>query len=332
MAIRSQWLHTVIVLVLSNPAFVFAVDGDASNKVPPEDHTGILYDKIIDYLDGMNVVQEQRYCVLAKGSRTKTTDNGIQECHLIRLLAVEPNRKLRLIASAFVWEPFGKRTEVWSQALVNNGITTLRKTTPSLPDNFDEKYNKTTPKDEIPEVLVNSMTPFDDVVRMAHGMEENSTRESGLAEKMFLHGGPSLVSADFDKQGDIFSIWRNSSVDYTVSTEITFAKRQGYRPTKVRYYISKDGKSSLLSDSLATWTKVGEHWLPLKQLATWLKPKAGENHYELNYSWKLEDEVPEGLIRLDNPDWREPFRLLYNEDWIRRGRGIIRLPEELQLP
>jgi len=330
----SKGFRSVVFLVLALLAVgaVSAVDPDDSKMHPSNDRTGVLYDKIIDYLENMNAVQEHRHCVLGKGQRKMVDGDEIKEVDLIKLLVVEPAKKLRFAASATIVNPLGRRSERWGQSLEIDGTTIIRNSNPANPARVEHQFDKSTPEDERPSIVVKAITPFDDAVRMANGIDTVGLWHSGFAESLFMTNAVELDGADFDKDGNIVSNWRNRSTVAPVHVEIVFSKQVGYNPVRARYYLKQGERSQLLGEVSTTWEMQAKHWLPTKQEAAHFDFSGKENYVAFKYQWKMQDDFATDLIVADSNDWREPFRILFKEEWVRPGRGIIRLPEALQVP
>jgi len=294
------------------------------------DTTGIAHDKLFDFLLASQAIKEHRYCVVVRGNRTVIRSEGPAETELIRILASDPKRKLRLDASALVENPLGRRSEAWAQLLTVGTHSIYRGGSPN--GKFDEKkFSDATDEDDIPRMSVRIIDPFEDAVLMAHEIGVWGRRQMNVPEKLFVHGLLEFTSAKFSKEGDIETAWRNVPGKPELRVDLLLSKKSGYMPTRVRFTEIRAGKPTLTSDSMTYWEKVGDRWLPVKRIATSLSGKT-ETHYELNYRWKLEDSMPDGTLDAELADWREPIRVLFDEDWVRPGRGIIRLPEELQTP
>lgn len=311
---------------------VWADDPDEPKKQPSEDRTGVLYDKIIDYLENMNAVQENRHCVLGKGLKKSINDDEIKDFELIKLLVVEPDKKLRLAATATIVNPLGRRSESWGQALEVEGATIIRNTHPGNPATIDRKFDESTPADKKPMIMVKAITPFDDAVRLPLGIDSVGLWRSGFAESLFMTNALKLEEADYDKDGNIVSKWRNRSAVNTVYIDIVFSKLAGYNPVRSRFYLKRGEHAQLFGDISTLWEMRGKHWLPVKHEAAHFDSDDREIYLIFEYQWKLQDDFEKDLIVVDSNDWREPFRLLFNEEWARPGHGIIRPPEALQVP
>lgn len=320
----------IIAILCSQNAL--ADDGSRSALHPIEDRTGILYDKIIDYLDNMSVVQEKQHCVLAKGSKKTIGDNEAIEFDLIKLLVVYPQKKQRLAATATVFDPLGRRVERWAQALENGGVTKVRNTSPGNPSTMDREFDEKVPEDQRPTILVKGITPFDDAVRMTHGIDAVGLWHSGFAEELLLSNNLILDGADFDANGNVVSRWRNRSAANPVKVEIAFVKKFGYQPSLTRHYVKRGDRFVLWCEISTEWKLRGKTWLPIRHEAVELDFSGYDHHYIFEYQWKLGDEFAADLIPVGSNDWREPFRLLFKEEWARPGHGIVQMPEELQIP
>lgn len=297
---------------------------------PITDTTGIAHDKLFDFLLAAQAIKEHRYCVVVRGYRTVIKADGPAETELIRILATDPKKKLRLDASALVENPLGRRSEAWSQLLTVGTNSIYRGGSPNGRFN-EKKFSDATDEDDIPKMSIKPIDPFEDAVLMAHEIGASGRRQMNVPEKLFVHGLLEFTSAKFSKEGDIETAWQNVPGKPGLRVDLILSKKHGYMPTRVRFAAIHSGKPTLMSDSMTYWEKVGDRWLPVKRIATSLSGKT-ETHYELNYRWKLEDSMPVGTLDPDLADWREPIRVLFDEDWVRPGRGIIRLPEELQSP
>jgi len=310
---------------------VYAQDTKASN-----DTTGVLYDKIADYILAGNEVYEKRFCVLATGIRTSINKEGPYkdaplEFGITRIHASEPNRKLRLEASTLTEDPFGRKSESWCQRLKTAEKTYVRRGVAGTMEGKFTEFSNDKLQEEKGKIRIQQVNPFADAVLMAHGIELDEGRiVPEIVEKILLLEYCELEDAKYTKEGDIQAKWKTTpKTQASYHLEILFSKSMGYMPTLVRYYAIRGPKPGLLfSSSNTVWERQGGRWIPINRKATWTTNNDNETHYEIKYQWLFEDQLKEGVIDVSLFDWREPFRVLFDEDWQRPGRGVAWFPEQ----
>ncbi len=74
----------------------------------------------------------------------------------------------------------------------------------------------------------------------------------------------------------------------------------------------------LLSEVRTTWKSHDGQFLPAEMIAVDLTQNAGtiEHHYEIAFEWRVGNELPPDFdIPVENADWREPIRAVFDRDW-----------------
>jgi hypothetical protein len=271
--------------------------------------------KIIDeFRENYELVQSERRAFVCEGTRLRNTRGRMQISDIRFIRCIDKDLKFRANSVCVS----GAMKERWSQKLLYRGKLHQR-LGPFTTDNrgvIDDE-------DEIEKALTTTrlFSPIDNAISPADCLVGQPPRVN--AERKLTVG--ELVSGEFGENGTIVQKILRSGGIRSVQDEYTWSRVEGtdtFFPVRYDYFYINDEGARQRSLVKTQWKKIDGLIVPSSmQLVDFSKVDSLD--VSLSISYLFGSEIGKSpVIEPKMSDWREPIRVMFDKEWLRRGGAI----------
>ncbi|TWU47141.1 hypothetical protein [Rubripirellula reticaptiva] len=297
---------------------------DGSSAEVDTDTTGRFYEIVGDFMVNQDKLEDGRFAFVANGTRVVTDGKQFQTHSVIWIGAKESSAKQLDANSITMPTGDGVVLERWRQRIVDNGKYSIRgmpyTDRPTKEFDSEEEYH------EIRQDLV-PLRPLDQSLSMATSLKAGGTPKRII--ESFLRENAVLLYAKYNKELDVVARMRfDHQMPRTV--DLIFERTSGYMPTEVRHTIDvRKDISVVASFTRTSWKKVGPIYVPTTMEATLFSLNQRDTtQFDLELEWRIGESLNGiSLVDLELKDWREPVRVLFDQDWQRASVRPARLAD-----
>lgn len=280
------------------------------------DKTGLLEQLIADYIVNYEKVHAQRHAFVCRGEHVYVS-RGKPVLHDIGFIAYQNNKGISLFANYETHQSNIRGDyESWTQQLMFRGV--LHRRGGPLSGDLQASLQD---EDEINEAT-GQFIRFDpiDMALSVYGNAVKAGPEKANYSRLTVG---KLVSAQHDDNGDVLQVIEQTGTQYPFRILVRWKKRGLFFPSQVQLNSlnQQSGKTIEVPSAvtLTDWVKHGEVILPSKLSIVDLRNVQRSAEMELRVEYRLENELPpDPFITPGMPDWREPIRSVFDEQWLRR--------------
>lgn len=304
---------------------VATIQGGHAFSQEPEwyakDSTKRLKELVEQFRVNYEMVTSQKRAFVCKGIRLETGSNkfSAKDVYFVGYF----NKDLKLYANSYLGESVAtnRAIERWDQYLYYKS-TLHRRWGPYSADKRESLQKEKEIKHA--DRLFVKFSPLD----MTLSLEGNAFVGGPSKCDRWLTTGK-LIECRYEENRDITHVIQNTDAQRPFQVSFLWSKKAGYLPTRTQYdLVSLDGNGNVttvrpISLVKSQWQKRGDVSLPSKIEIVRLRKMRTHREMTLSIKYRLGDEIPpELLIEPDLADWREPIRILFDEDWQRSGKRL----------
>ena len=277
------------------------------------DATGKLEDAIFNFRHNIYQIHLQPRAFVVKGDYLSVREDKIDHWPVFFVSVIYKNRQL--YANSRTVSAFGRTRliERWEQMFIDGGRVFTRGSPYEANQDPIEHF------DEERDAVLRQFVRMDPVAMAVSGLQTAIQSGPSPDADQILTAG-TLRQCRTDLQGNLVQESNLPAVEGLL-LEVRYARRFEFMPDLFTVWWGTGDQKRLWTQTKTEWSKIDELWLPSKQLFSVSSPHRDRTEsFELEVECKLDQGLlHESLIRLEQPDWREPTRDLFGEDWQRKG-------------